>query len=771
MRQEFWTKMTRCRLPVWAVGLIFSFLFSFRAGAQTSAPYSWKNVQIVGGGFVDGIIYHPKTPGVRYCRTDMGGAYRWDETAKRWAPMLDWVSYADRNLMGIESIAVDPNDPNFVILACGTYTNPRTPNGAILRSDDRGMTFQRTDVPFKFGGNENGRGNGERMAVDPNNGNIIYLGTRLNGLWKSIDKGKTWSQVQSFPDVTEGQANSQGADSMQQRRAFFMNRGSGVVVCLFDPAHRSSGGPSTVYVAVSLMGRDNFYKSSDEGQTWQAVPGSPTAYRPTHAVIAAGGMIYLSYGDNGGPRKMTNGAVWKFDTNTGEWTDITPDKPVAGKREFGYAAVAVDAQHPGTVIASSFGRSASGGEELFRSLDGGKDWKPVLATSRYDDAAAPYVSHTEIHWLFDIEIDPFDSGHALFTTGYGGHETFDLGDADAGRPVSWTVMSTGVEETVGLELLSPPKGAQLISAIGDYGGFVHWDLDKPVREGNFINPHFGNTDGVACAEHDPAIIVRVGAASHNVQGQNIGYSLDSGRSWQPPVTMPQLNSQHGYIAVSADGDTWIWTPQRSIVFVTHDRGASWQPARGIAANLRVIADKVNDAKFYALDLREGMLYSSVDSGNSFTKKALPGVVALPKAGGGGGGIPSPDRGDTRGGQDRVYAAPGHEGDLWIAAWDGLYHSTNAGKGFSKMGKVEEIHAFGFGKGAPGSAYSALYLVGVVKGVRGIFRSDDGARDWVRINDDQHQWGLVLQVAGDPKKYGRVYVGTHGRGIFYGDPVK
>ena len=29
-------------------------------------PYTWKSVQIVGGGFVDGVIFHPTTPGVRY---------------------------------------------------------------------------------------------------------------------------------------------------------------------------------------------------------------------------------------------------------------------------------------------------------------------------------------------------------------------------------------------------------------------------------------------------------------------------------------------------------------------------------------------------------------------------------------------------------------------------------------------------------------------------------------------------------------------------------
>jgi len=80
------------------------------------------------------------------------------------------------------------------------------------------------------------------------------------------------------------------------------------------------------------------------------------------------------------------------------------------------------------------------------------------------------------------------------------------------------------------------------------------------------------------------------------------------------------------------------------------------------------------------------------------------------------------------------------------------------------------HAFGFGKGAAGASYPSLFLVGTIEGVRGIFRSDDAARSWVRINDDRHQWGLVLLVTGDPRIHGRVYVGTHGRGALYGDPI-
>lgn len=720
---------------------------------------------MVGAGFVDGIIFHPKAKGVRYCRTDMGGAYRWNNAIKRWEPILDFVPYKDLNLMGVESIAVDPNDANFVIMACGTYSRPNSGSNAILRSLNKGKTFERTDVPFRFGGNENGRGNGERMMVDPKNGNVIYIGTRLNGLWKSIDKGKTWNQVTTFPDMSETPSTPPATTDTSRRRAqsqgqFFQNRGAGVVITLFD-AKNASKDFSTVYAGASIMGRENLFRSTDGGATWQAVAGQPTRLRITHAVLSSDGMMYITYSDNPGPSSSTNGAVWKFNTINGQWTDITPDKPdPASNRRFGYVAVSVDAQHPQTLIVSTYNRYSAGGEEIFRSTNSGASWKPVFKSgNKFTYAEAPYVERTGIHWLFDIEIDPFDSNHAMFTTGYGGHETFNLTDVDKDKPTTWSVMSSGIEESVALELLSPTKGANLISAIGDYGGFVHWDLDKPVKEGNFTNPHFLNTDGVACGENNPDVIVRVGNASHGVQGQNIGYSLDGGKTWQPSPTMPSASSQHGHIAVSADGKTWIWTPQRSAAFATHDNGKTWQQAKGIADNLKVIADKVNPQKFYALALSQGKLYSSVDGGNTFTEQALSNVK-LPSGG---------NRGDNRGGQDRVYAAPAHEGDLWLAAFDGLYHSTDAGKTFTNTNTVEEIHAFGFGKGAPNTKYAALYLVGTVNGVRGFYRSDDVAKSWVRINDDQHQYGLVLHITGDPKKYGRVYVGTHGRGTMYGDP--
>ena len=743
-----------------------------------SVPYTWKSVQMVGGGFVDGIIFHPTAKDLCYCRTDMGGAYRRNPSTMRWEPLLDWVSYEDVNLMGVESIALDPSDPNRLFMSLGTYTNDHSPNGAILRSDDQGKTFQRTNVPFKMGGNEDGRGNGERMSVDPNNGKTLYLGTRHAGLWKSTDRAVTWNQVKSFPDITEN-APSTMHDRDSISRWHRMNQGSGVIFTIFDPESGMSGkNSSTIYAGVSLMNHNNLFRSTDGGNTWLAVPKQPLQYRPTHAVLASDGNMFITYGNAPGPSRMTDGGVWKLNTKTGEWTDITPDTPDQKTRAFGYGAVSVDEHNPKVLIVSSFNRyGIEKGEEIFRSIDGGKTWGKVFTGGgTFDYSLAPYVQKTGIHWLLDIEIDPSNPDHAMFTTGYGGHETFNLTDMDKGKPTKWSVMSTGIEETVALELLSPPKGAYLITAIGDYGGFVHWDPDKPAA-GSFDNPRFANTNGLACAANDPELIVRVGRTSGKNEGGNIAYSTDGGKSWKPTASAPSPESSSGTISVSSDGATWIWapspvrggygqgirTPKIIPVFFTSDKGVTWTECKGIPGNSRVIADPVNPSKFYAISLFEGKLFFSTDKGSDFTEKTLILPDGIPKREG--------NRGDDRGGQDRIYASPGKEGDLWIAAFNGLYHSTDAGKQFSKLEGVQEIHAFGFGKGVSGNDNGSLYLVGVVNGLRGIFRSNDTAKSWVRINDDRHQWGLILQITGDPKMYGRVYVGTHGRGTFYGDPQK
>ena len=58
---------------------------------------------------------------------------------------------------------------------------------------------------------------------------------------------------------------------------------------------------------------------------------------------------------------------------------------------------------------------------------------------------------------------------------------------------------------------------------------------------------------------------------------------------------------------------------------------------------------------------------------------------------------------------------------------------------------------------------------LASGLKGFFRSDDQGDSWVRINDDLHQYGFVNTIEADPRVFGRIYLGTAGRGIVVGEP--
>jgi photosystem II stability/assembly factor-like uncharacterized protein len=711
-----------------------------RSDAPVAAsPYCWRNVRIGGGGFVSGIITHPRQKGLIYARTDIGGAYRWDSKAARWFPLTDWVNADQWTLTGIESLAVDPSDPKRVYIAAGTYTNDWSGNGAILRSSDQGRTWQRTDLPFKNGGNEDGRSMGERLAVDPNDGRVLFFGTRHEGLWKSVDRGATWKRVESFPK----QADRPGQMGVV-----------GVAWVVFDPdTDKPGAAPTRTLYAGTGDKSAPILRSHDGGETWEPVPGQPTGLLPHHAVLDIDGFLYLAYSDGPGPNGVTDGAVWKLNTDSDAWTNITPLKPGEGDK-FGYAGVSLARSRPGVVMVSTLDRWAKK-DTLFRSADGGRTWKDLGPQSTRDTSAAPYLTwgrpHAELgHWIGDLEIDPFDSSHVLYVTGMGIWASRNADAADKGRPTHWSAAaSRGIEETVVNEVVSPPGSATapVLSVMWDIDGFRHEKLDESPRAG-FFKPSHGRNTGIDFAEHAPNVLARVyGAGDRSTGG---AYSLDNGRTWTEFAARPEnVGSGNGAIAVSADGAAFVWSPENGAASVTRDRGATWAACAGLPrGGVRVVADREDASRFYAFDRATGALYASRDGGATFAARA----TGLPKTDG------------------FLRAAPGKTGHLWLATGQVLFRSTDGGVTIRSVGSGVNARRIGFGKAAPGRAYPALYAVGTVGGVYGFFRSDDEGATWTRINDDHNQFGSINSITGDPRVYGRVYVGSANRGVLVGDPV-
>ncbi|MFC8240629.1 cellulose binding domain-containing protein [Streptomyces chartreusis] len=726
----------------------------------TADTYTWKNARVDGGGFVPGIVFNRKERNLAYARTDIGGAYRWQQSSKTWTPLLDSVGWDDWGHTGVVSLASDSVDPDRVYAAVGTYTNSWDPgNGAVMRSADRGASWQKAGLPFKLGGNMPGRGMGERLAVDPNRNSVLYLGAPSGkGLWRSTDSGVSWSQVANFPNVgnyVQDPSDTSGYASDNQ----------GIVWVTFDESTGTAGNATrTIYVGVA--DKDNaVYRSTDAGATWSRVAGQPTGYLAHKGVLdAANGHLYLAYSDRGGPYDGGKGRLWRYATATGTWTDISP--VAEADTYYGFSGLTVDRQKPGTVMATAYS-SWWPDTQIFRSTDSGGTWTKAWDYTSYPDRANRYTMDVssspwltwganpsppeqtpKLGWMTEaLEIDPFDSNRMMYGTGATVYGTEDLTKWDSGGRFTVRPMVQGLEETAVNDLASPPSGAPLLSALGDVGGFRHTDLAK-VPSMMFTQPNFTTTTSLDFAETNPNTFVRVGDLD---SGPHIAFSTDNGANWFAG-TDPSGVSGGGTVAAAADGSRFVWSPAGAGVQYTTGFGTSWQASSGIPAGAVVESDRVDPKVFYGF--KSGKFYVSSDGGATFTASAASG-------------LPS-------GYSVRFKALPGTKGDVWLAggATDGAYglwHSTDAGTTFTKLSGVEQADTIGFGRAAPGASYQTLYTSAKIGGVRGIFRSTDKGATWTRINDDAHQWGWTgAAITGDPRVYGRVYVSTNGRGVVYGD---
>ncbi|MEJ6950106.1 dockerin type I domain-containing protein [Natronospora cellulosivora (SeqCode)] len=808
------------------ISLFFIFYSVFSVQAVDTVPYEWNNVAIGGGGFVSAIISDPNDADIFYARTDVGGAYRWDESTQSWIALMDWVDSNQRGLLGIEAIAVDPNQKGTVYMMAGTVywnqANDGIGRSAFLRSNDYGETWDiiylwDDDVKkFNVHGNGMGRGTGEALAVDPADSNIIYYGTRNKGLWKSTDNGDNWSQVESFPIETTW-------------------NGAGISFVEFDQSTIGDNMTSRIYVGV-LEDHDNVFYSEDAGETWSLLPNRPVPMYAERimpqriAIRPDGSAIYITFGDGAGPHTMqwdegwgpindwyNRGAVFKYELATETWTDISPQNFINPDGEdyadpstyLGcYSGISIDPNNPDRMVVSSIASYRGPqfwlidgqwedrwGDNIYVTEDGGETWIPSFEyywldggmephVEQMDENGVPWIVGNTIHWIGSVQMDPNNPSRVFVTSGNGVYMTEDIFNYetsdynDWGQPefsytqeTVWKFAGHGIEETVPQELVSIPDGP-MVSVILDYDGFVHEDVTEFSPYGRHTTSaagaefHLGNTTDIVYAPQ-AGILAKV-ARTRSVSTQYteipigpVQYSEDNGKTWtvETYTSNPPEDLYGGSVALSADGEVTLWMPSSGKTMYRR-LNTTWTEVEGIDFNSRPVADWVNPNVFYIFNRDDGYLYLSTDKGQSFTQASYVGNSRFYKA----------------------RTVPEVEGHIWVplatTTTDGtregaLMRSYDGGETFTPVPGVGYTEAVGFGKAAEGSNYPTIFAYAEIDGVLGVFRSIDQGNSWVRVNDDDHEYGGLANgefVIGDMNVFGRVYMSTAGRGIVYGEPL-
>ncbi len=780
-------------LPVLTSGLAIS-TTARQAPADATRSYVWRPVRIGAGGWVVGFVAHQAAASVKFARTDVGNAYRWDSNQLGWIPMK--VVNADHSGFpydvaaapgpgGVQSIAVDPSDVKKVYMAAPVNRSADVGKSSginIFRSADGGKSFKAGNLDIPGDPNDNFRMLGERLAVDPKNGKVLYYGTAFtpsgqgNGLYRSLDEGVTWKPVISHDAFlpTDNIINVL-VDSKS-------------VVTSDRPFGAAVGNVSTVIWARGghMVGNrfwSDLYRSGDGGANWNNfAKGEPFAGAVGELFLDPTGALYVIQNDSK--------TIWKYADS--QWTKISVD---VGDQLNG---LAIDRKNPRRMFAIANDASVT------RSLDGGATWTN-FGRLQYANTLSwlPQVpGNAQAYGYRSTGGIDFDAAGKLWVCqGNEGMVSYSPSPTDGESPANppkWTIESQGIEEFVTHDILVP-KGSKdrIYTAVEDATGMVvpNPDTFSAVQIPLQTDLISLGAQVASCPNDSKTVAVSTSVVYAGGKNES-GISFDAGKSWSkfggvPRYTDPRgtHDVQAGSIAISARGD---WRPGADHIVLlpvtnfvpiySNDGGRSWTPTKSFPTEQNGLSFKNGSGYqgYWIFAVKQRALYADPFVPDKLYLKLVNSPAGLYVSTDGGAtwsgmkdnGLP----GNTHHGQLAVNYNV--KNDIWFvdgfegADSHGLYHSVNGGKSFSKLPGISNAItiALGAGTGKPKDSPYSVYFYGkfAADPKWGIFRSVDGGSVWERIS--YYPMGIFDQptcMAASWDRFGKVYVGFSGNSYVYG----
>jgi len=341
--------------------LLTAILFSLNTWAQVDPSLlSGLKYRMIGpyrGGRTVGITGVNNEPNVFYMGVNNGGVWKTNDYGHTWKPIFD-----AENTGSVGDIAVAPSNSNIIYVGSGEgIQRPDLSIGnGLYKSTDAGKTWSNMGLhdAQQIGG----------ISIDPTNENRIFVAVlghpygpnKERGVYRSLDGGKTLEQV------------------------FYINENTGAVQVLIDPNH-----PNIVFATIWAARQgpwengawdgveSGLYKSMDGGTTWNKI----TKGLPNATQDGLGRIGFTIAPSNSNRMYATvdaqkNGGVYRSDDAGENWYLLTSDSRYWG-RGSDFAEVKTDPKNEDIVYSANV--------VVWKSKDGGKNWEGIKGAPGGDD--------------------------------------------------------------------------------------------------------------------------------------------------------------------------------------------------------------------------------------------------------------------------------------------------------------------------------------------------------------------------------------------------
>lgn len=509
-----------------------------------------------GAGRINMVRVDPNNALIYYACAPAGGLWRSTNAGSTWSVL----NTDNLGSIGVSDVAIDPNDSNILYIGTGDGDAADTYAIGVLKSTDGGNTWNPTGLSFSVSNFV--RCN--RIIIDPSNSDHLIVATNA-GLYRTTDAGANWTSVLggNYKDVQWKHGDSNAVFAV----------GDG----------------------------DNFFYSTDNGANWtQSTSGLPTSGISRFALTSSESSpntLYILAGGNdqgfyGYYRSTDSGLNWTAMSTAAGGAPNILGWDVGGGDTGGQAwydlATACDPNDPNTVY--------TGGVNTWKSTDGGATW--TIVGHWYGAGGNPYV-HADVHGMYFIPgtttlLVACDGG--IFRTLNGGGTFQDI--------------SNNMEIAQIYKLsLNPQDQNEVLTGWQDNGtnlkGGSNWDRVVGGDGMECIIDHTNPNNMYATIYYGRIYKTTNGSSFGSVVMNSGGSGSDEDGAWVTPYVMSPSNSQK--IAVA-----------KNSMHVTTNGGNSWTsyalPAGG-TANAMAMA-KTNEDHIYIS--KGATLYRTTDGGSNWT---------------------------------------------------------------------------------------------------------------------------------------------------------